>query len=154
MHVSTCLRGPRAPSKACWRRRGRVAACHRRCDLPPGTAATVDAMRPPPVRRRAIATARFLALDLIAAALLLAGVAAAILIWYPARVGLLAAVAVVGLISLSGSIGALRFRRVSEAAQLHRTAERISKLFKVPYVAFGHSHAAGTWPLANGTTYV
>jgi len=132
----------------------RVAAVDARFSLPPGTAATVDAMHARPVMRGTLATARFLALDLIAAGLLLAAIAAAILIWFPARVGLLALVAGAALISLTGYIGALRFRRMSEAAQLHRTAERISELFKVPYVAFGHSHAAGTWPLANGTTYV
>jgi hypothetical protein len=51
-------------------------------------------------------------------------------------------------------IGALRFRHIAEATGLHRTAERIARLFEVPYVIFGHSHAAGTWPLATGATYV
>jgi hypothetical protein len=101
-----------------------------------------------------MAMARFLALDLIAGGVLLGLIAAAVLIWYPARVGLLATVAALAVLGVIAYVGALRFRRVTEAAQLHRTAERLAQLFKVPYVIFGHSHGAGTWPLPGGNAYV
>jgi hypothetical protein len=132
----------------------RVAATDEIYGLAPGTAATVDAMHATPVMRFPIAMARFLALDLIAGTVLLAAVAAAILIWYPARIGLLALVGAAGALGLLGYVGALRFRRVTEGAQLHRTAEQLARLFTVPHVVFGHSHGAGTWPLSNGSTYV
>ena len=132
----------------------RVAATDARCGLAPGTAAAVDAMHAIPVMRYPFAMARFLALDLIAGTLALAMAATAVLIWYPARVGLLALLGALAAVSLIGYVGALRFRRVTEAAQLHRTAERLAQLFKVPYVVFGHSHGAGTWPLPSGSSYV
>ena len=132
----------------------RVAAVDQAFNLPAGTAAKVDAMRAPPVMRDLLATSRFLAIDLIAAGLVLVSAALAIVVWYPARLGLLAGVAGIALISLVTYIGALRFRHISEAAELYRTAERIAAIFNVPYVAFGHSHAAGSWPLRNGATYV
>ena len=59
--------------------------------------------------------------------------------------------AAVGLVAY---VGSLRFQRVSEAAELRRTAEHIARLFQVRYVAFGHTHAAGVWQLPNGSTYV
>jgi UDP-2,3-diacylglucosamine pyrophosphatase LpxH len=132
----------------------RVAAVDERFGLPPGTAAKVDAMHATPVMRRGIATARFLALDLIASGVLVIAAVVAILLWYPGRIGLLAVVGALALLGLVVYVGALRFRRISEAAQLRTTAERISVLFNVRYVVFGHSHAAGTWPLTDTTTYV
>lgn len=132
----------------------RVAATDEHFGLPSGTAATVDAMRSTPVMRFPFAMAQFLAIDLIAGSVALGLAAAAVLIWYPARVGLLALVGAAAAAALIGYIGALRFRRVTEAAQLNRTAGRLAQLFKVPYVIFGHSHGAGTWPLPSGGTYV
>ena len=132
----------------------RVAEMDVRYRLPPGTAAAVDAMHATPVMRFPVAMARFLALDLIAGVVLLLLILAVVVIWYPARVGLLALVLAVGAAALIAYVGALRFRRMTEAAQLHRTAGRLAQLFKVPYVIFGHSHGAGSWPLPNGTAYV
>jgi UDP-2,3-diacylglucosamine pyrophosphatase LpxH len=132
----------------------RVDAVDERFSLPPGTAAAVDAMHATPVMHSFLATAQFLALDLIAGGIVLAAAAAAILIWYPARIGLLAMVAAVAAVGLIIYVGALRFRRVTEGAQLHRTAERLGQLFKVRYVIFGHSHGAGTWPLQGGEAYI
>jgi UDP-2,3-diacylglucosamine pyrophosphatase LpxH len=132
----------------------RVAAFDERFGLPPGTAAQVDAMHATPVMRRPFATARFLALDLIAVAALFVVGAIGILVWAPTRGGLLVALGVLAALGLVAYVGSLRFQRVSEAAELRRTAERIAELFRVRYVAFGHSHAAGTWQLANGSTYV
>jgi UDP-2,3-diacylglucosamine pyrophosphatase LpxH len=132
----------------------RVAATDELFGLPPGTAATVDAMRSTPVMRFPFAMAQFLAIDLLAGSLALALAAAAVLIWYPARIGLLALVGAAAAAGLIGYVGALRFRRVTEAAQLNRTAGRLAQLFKVPYVIFGHSHGAGTWPLPGSGTYV
>ena len=132
----------------------RIAAVDARFGLPSGTAAKVNEMRARPVMRSAMATARFLALDLIATGLILATVLVGLLIWYPARIGLLAMVGAAAVLGLIIYVGALRFRRIAETAQLRHTAERLANLFKVPYVILGHSHAAGTWPVANGTTYV
>ncbi len=133
----------------------RIAAVDEKFGLPAGTAAQVNQMRARPVMRSTLATARFLALDLIASGLVLAATVAAILFWYPARVGLLALVGAVAFLGLIVYVGALRFRRIAEAAQLRLTAERIAELFRVPYVILGHSHAAGSWPVAGGhTTYV
>jgi len=145
---------PHAESAVRTEHERRVAVSDERYGLAPGTAATVDAMHATPVMRYRFAMARFLALDLIAGGLVLALAAAAVLIWYPARVGLLALVAAAAAAGLIAYIGALRFRRVTEAAQLHRTAERLAALFRVPYVVFGHSHGAGTWPMLGGGTYV
>jgi hypothetical protein len=125
-----------------------------RLGLPAGTAAAVDAMHSTPVMRNRLATARFLALDLFAAGAVLVAALVGVLVWSPARTGLLAALGVVGALGLVLYVGSLRFRRVTEAADLHRTAERLAELFKVRYVVFGHSHAAGTWPLGTGGTYV
>jgi UDP-2,3-diacylglucosamine pyrophosphatase LpxH len=132
----------------------RVAAFDERFGLPPGTAAQVDAMRAAPVMRRPFAAARFLALDLFAVGALFILGAIGILIWAPTRGGLLAALGVLAAVGLVAYVGSLRFQRISEAAELRRTAERISELFRVRYVAFGHSHAAGSWQLPNGSTYV
>ena len=132
----------------------RVAETDALFGLPPGTAATVDGMHATPVMRYRLAIARFLALDLIGGGALLFLAALAIVIWFPANIGLLALVGAVAAVGLIGYVGALRFRRVTEGAQLHRTAERLAALFRVPYVVFGHSHGAGTWPLAGGATYV
>jgi UDP-2,3-diacylglucosamine pyrophosphatase LpxH len=132
----------------------RLAAMDGRYGLPPGTAAAVDAMHATPVMRFPLAMARFLALDLIASGATLALIAVAVLIWYPAYIGLLALLGVLAVLGVIGYAGALRFRRIAEAAQLHRTAERIAALFKVPYVVFGHSHSAGNWRLPSGGTYV
>jgi UDP-2,3-diacylglucosamine pyrophosphatase LpxH len=132
----------------------RVAAVDARYGLPRGTATAVDALHATPVMRYPFATARFLALDLIVGALALALAAGAVFVWYPAQIGLLALVGALAAGSSIAYIGALRFRRVSEAAQLHRTAERIAQLFRVPYVVFGHSHGAGKWRLPSGSTYV
>jgi UDP-2,3-diacylglucosamine pyrophosphatase LpxH len=132
----------------------RVAAFDDRYGLSPGTAARVNAMHATPVMRRPLATARFLALDLIAAGLLIVAAAVGVLVWAPTRGGLLASLAVFAAVGLVAYVGSLRFRRVSEAAGLRRTAERIAELFQVRYVAFGHTHAAGTWQLPNGATYV
>ncbi len=130
-----------------------VAATDGVFGLTPGTAAALDALHATPVMRNAIATARFLALDLFAAGGLLIAAAAAILLWYPARVGLLTLVGASALVGLLVYVGALRFRRVTEAAELRRTAERIAGLFQVPYVVLGHSHTAGTWRLRDGRAY-
>jgi UDP-2,3-diacylglucosamine pyrophosphatase LpxH len=132
----------------------RVATFDERYSLPPGTAAKVDAMHATPVMRYPVAMARFLALDLIAGSSVLLAAVAVVLIWYPARAGLLASVGAVALFALIGYVASLRFRRMLESAQLHRTAERIAALFTVPYVIFGHSHGAGTWPLPHDGTYV
>lgn len=132
----------------------RVAATDERFGLPAGTAAAVDALHATPVMRDRLATARFLALDLFAAGGLVAVLAAWIILWYPARVGLLGVLGAAVVLGLVLYAGALRFRHVTEAADLHRSAERIARLFEVPYVIFGHSHTAGTWPLAGGRTYV
>jgi UDP-2,3-diacylglucosamine pyrophosphatase LpxH len=132
----------------------RVAAVDERFGLPPGTAARVDAMHATPVTRSVLATARFMALDLLIVGAALAAAVVAIVIWYPARIGLLAAAGAVAVLGLVTYVGALRFRRIAEAAHLRQTAERIAEIFAVPYVVFGHSHAAGSWPLPDGTTYV
>jgi UDP-2,3-diacylglucosamine pyrophosphatase LpxH len=132
----------------------RIAAVDEKFGLPSGTAAAVNAMRASPVMRSALATARFLALDLIVFGGLLAAAVAGILIWYPARTGLLALVAAATVMGSIIYVGALRFRRIAEAAQLRHTAERIAALFKVQNVIFGHSHAAGTWPLPTGGQYI
>jgi UDP-2,3-diacylglucosamine pyrophosphatase LpxH len=132
----------------------RIAAVDRQYDLPPGTAAAVDALHATPVMRFPLAMARFLALDLIAGSVVLTLLALIVLIWYPARVGLLALVGALAAVALIAYVGALRFRRVMEAAQLNRTAERLAQLFHVPYVVFGHSHGAGTWRLPSGSRYV
>jgi UDP-2,3-diacylglucosamine pyrophosphatase LpxH len=131
----------------------RVAEFDRRFGLEPGTAAAVDLLHAAPVMRNAVATARFLALDLLAAGGLLALLALAVLLLAPARTGLLALLGAVAVILLIVYVGALRFRRVTEAAELHRTAEHIARLFQVPNVVFGHSHAAGAWPIPGGGTY-
>ena len=131
----------------------RVAETDRRYGLPSGTAAAIDAMHATPVMRRTFATARFLALDLVAAGLLLLVLTAIVLIWSPARIGLLALLGAIAGGGLIAYTGALRFRYVTEAAQLHRTAQRIAQLVKVSHVVFGHSHGAGRWPLAGGATY-
>jgi hypothetical protein len=78
----------------------------------------------------------------------------AVAILYPGRAGLLVLAVALAVAGLLIYVGQLRFRRIAEAAQLHRTAERIAELFKVPYVVFGHSHAAGTWRLSSGGEYV
>ena len=129
----------------------RVAAVDERFHLVPGTAATVDAMHRTPVMRNRLATARFLALDLFGTGFVLAAVAAVIVIRYPAHVGVLAVVGAAAVIGLVIYGGALRFAKVTEAAELHRTAERLVALFDVPYVIFGHSHGAGVWPLGSAT---
>jgi UDP-2,3-diacylglucosamine pyrophosphatase LpxH len=132
----------------------RIAAVNDALRLPPGTAEAVNAMHAMPVMRSMIGTARFLALDLIASGVLIVAAVVSILIWYPARTGLLA---LVGAAAVLGAIiygGALRFRRIAEAAQLRRTAERIAELCHVPNVVFGHSHAAGIWPLPSGGQYI
>lgn len=132
----------------------RVATADERFGLPAGTVATLDALRAAPVMRDALATARFLALDLIAGAVLIAALAVFVLIWYPARVGSLVLAGAAALIGLIAYWGALRFRRVTEAAQLLRTAGRIAAILAVPFVVFGHSHEAGKWPLPGGRTYL
>lgn len=132
----------------------RVAAVDARFGLRPGTAAAVDALRAPPVTRSWIATARFLSLDVVAAAVGCALAAAVILIGYPTRLGLLAFVAVVAVFGAIAYAGTLRLRHVTEAAQLRHTAEQLAQLFEVPYIALGHSHAAGMWRLPSGANYV
>ncbi len=132
----------------------RVAETDVRFGLATGTAARVDAMHARPIMRRWLSTARFLALDLFAAGGVVALIAAAIPVWYPASIGLLGVVGAVAALGLVLYIGALRFRRITEAAELHRTAERLAALFHVPFVIFGHSHTAGMWPLATGGRYV
>jgi UDP-2,3-diacylglucosamine pyrophosphatase LpxH len=132
----------------------RVRAMDERYGLAPGTAAAVDAMRATPVMRYPLAMARFLALDLIVGGAAVLAAMAAVLIWYPARAGLLALVAAAAVMGVIAYIGMLRFRRMTESAQLHRTAARLAQLFKVPYVVLGHSHGAGTWSLTGGSTYV
>lgn len=132
----------------------RVAAFEARYALPAGTAAAIDAMHATPVMRYPVAMARFLALDLIAGGIALLAAVAVVLIWFPARAGLLALVGAVALFGVIAYVASLRFRRILESAQLHRTAERIAALFGVPYVIFGHSHGAGTWPLSGGASYV
>jgi len=131
-----------------------MGAINERFRLPAGTAEAVDAMHATPVMRNVLATARFLALDLFAGAGLIALLTAVIMVWYPARTGLLALIAAVAALGLVLYVGALRFRHITDAAELPRTAERLAALFDVPYVVFGHSHTAGTWPLAGGSTYV
>jgi UDP-2,3-diacylglucosamine pyrophosphatase LpxH len=132
----------------------RLTAVDRRFSLTPGTAARIDALHATPVMRRAFATARFLALDLLASATILAAVTLVVLIWFPARAGLLAVIAAIAALGSIVYAGALRFRRMTEVAQLHRTADTIARLFDVPHVVFGHSHSAGIWPLADGRSYV
>ncbi|HVN88007.1 MAG TPA: hypothetical protein VMW17_24460 [Candidatus Binatia bacterium] len=132
----------------------RVAAMDGRLGLRAGTAAAIHAMHAEPVMRNTMATARFLALDLIVAGVLLFVGAFAVLLWYPGRTGLLALLAAAAVIGAISYGGALRFRRIAEAAQLRRTAERIAELCQVPNVVFGHSHAAGVWPLPGGGQYV
>ena len=130
-----------------------VAATDERFGLPPGTAARVHAQHETPVMRSWFATARFLGLDLFAAAVLLVG-SAFFMVWHhSARTvagAVLAAVAALGLVVY---IGALRVRRITEAGKLHRTAGELASLFGVPYVLFGHSHRAGKWPLPGQGSY-
>jgi UDP-2,3-diacylglucosamine pyrophosphatase LpxH len=132
----------------------RVAELDERFGLPPGTAAKVHAMRATQVMRSRLAAARFLALDLFAAAgLLIAGIVY-ILIAYPTRVGLLALVGAAAVVGAILYVGALRFRRVLEYQQLRRVAERLADLFRVDHVVFGHSHEAEVVPLPGDRTYV
>jgi len=112
-------------------------------------------MHATPVMRYRMAIARFLALDLIAGGLLLflaalrdrhlvPGAGRGCSRWSaPSRRW-----------ASSAYVGALRFRRVSEGAQLHRTAEAAAALFNVPYVVFGHSHGAGNLAAPQRRTYV
>ena len=132
----------------------RVAGVDASFGLRPGTAAAVDALHAPPVTRSWIATARFLSLDIMIAAAAFIAATAVILIEYPTRFGLLVLVAVAAVFGVIAYAGALRVRHVTEAAQLRRTAERLAHTFEVPYVALGHSHAAGLWRLPSGATYV
>ena len=132
----------------------RLRQTDERYGLEPGTAAAVDALHQRPVMRSKMATARFLALDLWASGFTLALASLVILVWYPALIGLLGIFAAVGLIGLVIYIGALRFRRVTDMARLNETAQHIADRFRVDYVAFGHSHAAGVWPLRGGAHYV
>ncbi len=132
----------------------RVAALDNQFGFPSGTAAKVDALHAQPVMRRAFATARFLALDLIAIGVVLGLTIAALLIWHPVRAGVPAVLAVAALLGLVLYGGMLRMRRITEAAQLRHTAERLADMLHVQHVIFGHSHAAGTWPLSNGRAYV
>jgi len=132
----------------------RVTAVDERFGLPRGTATAVDAMRARPVMRRRWAAVRFLALDVLATGLGLVVAAIAILVWFPARSAWLVVLGVSALLGLIGYAFALRMRRITEVVGLRRTADRIARLFGVRYVVLGHSHAAGSWALANGTTYV
>ena len=132
----------------------RVAGVDARFGLRPGTAAAVDALHAAPVTRSWIATARFLSLDIMIAAVALLVAASVIVIAYPTRLGLLVLVAATAVFGVIAYAGALRLRHVTEAAQLRHTAERLAQLFEVPYVALGHSHAAGLWRLPSGATYV
>jgi UDP-2,3-diacylglucosamine pyrophosphatase LpxH len=132
----------------------RVAAFDERFGLPPGTAAQVDAMHATPVMRRPFATARFLALDLIAMGALFIIGAVGIVLWAPTRGGLLASLGVLAAVGLVAYVGSLSFKRIYEAAELRHTAERIAELLQVSYVAIGHTHSAGSWQLPNGSTYV
>lgn len=134
--------------------RRRLAETDERFGLEPGTAAAVDALHATPVMRDTLATARFLALDLWAAGGALFLTALVILIWFPARIGLLGVLGALALIGLVIYAGALRFRRVTEAARLHETAQILADRFRVSHVVFGHSHAAGVWPLRDGAHYV
>lgn len=134
--------------------RKRLAETDARFGLPAGTAAAVDALHETPVMRSKLATARFLALDLWASGAGLFLSALVILIWFPAMIGLIGVLAAAGLIGLVIYIGALRFRRVTEAARLHETAQILADRFAVSHVVFGHSHAAGVWPLRDGASYV
>ncbi len=149
--------GPRRPgaeSAVRAEQERRVAAFNQRYDLPPGTAEAVDAMHSTPVMRNRMATARFLAIDLLIGGAVLALAALAIIVFYPARVGLLALLGALAAIALFAYIASIRFGYVTQAAQLQHNAERISTLFRVPHVVFGHSHSAGVWPLENGAHYV
>jgi UDP-2,3-diacylglucosamine pyrophosphatase LpxH len=132
----------------------RLAETDERFGLPAGTAAAIDALHKRPVMRSMLATARFLALDLWASGIALAVAAVVILVWFPAKVGLLALLAALALIGVVIYAGSLRFSRISEAARLHETAQRIADRFQVSHVVFGHSHAAGVWPLRGGASYI
>jgi UDP-2,3-diacylglucosamine pyrophosphatase LpxH len=132
----------------------KVAETDARFGLSPGTAAALDAMHATPIMRSRLATARFLALDLFAGAAVVLAAAVTILVRYQARAALLGAVAAVAGLGLLVYAGALRFRHITEALGLHRTADFVATVMKVRNVVFGHSHRAGTWPLAGGGTYL
>ena len=134
--------------------RRRVAALDDHFGWPPGTAAKADALHADPVMRHALATARFLALDLIGMGVVLALTTAVLLVWHPVRAGVPVVLGTLALLGLVLYVGMLRMRRITEAAQLRHTAEQLADLLHVQHVVFGHSHAAGTWPLSNGRTYV
>jgi UDP-2,3-diacylglucosamine pyrophosphatase LpxH len=147
-------RDPAAEETVRAEQRRRLAQTDERFGLPPGTCAAVDAMHARPVMRAKLATARFLALDLWASSLALVVAALVILVWFPARIGLLGALGAAALLGLVVYVGALRFSRVTEAARLHETAQDLADRFQVSHVVFGHSHAAGIWPLRGGGRYV
>lgn len=132
----------------------RLAETDVRFGLQSGTCKAVDLMHARPVMRSKLATARFLAVDLWISGVALVLASLVILLWYPARIGLLGVVAAVGLLGLVVYVGALRFRRVTEAARLHETAQHLADRFAVSHVVFGHSHAAGVWPLRGDATYI
>jgi UDP-2,3-diacylglucosamine pyrophosphatase LpxH len=132
----------------------RLGETDERFGLPAGTSAAVDAMHETPVMRDKLATARFLALDLWAAGAVLVLAALIILLWFPAKIGLLGVLGAAALFGTIVYVGALRFRKVTEMARLHETAQKLADRFGVSHVVFGHSHAAGVWPLRDGATYV
>lgn len=131
----------------------RLAALDESFGLAPGTSAAADALHQRPVMRSKLATARFLALDLWLAGAGMIIAALVILLWYPARIGLLALVAALGVVGGVIYIGSLRFSRITEMDRLKETAQTLADRFQVPNVVFGHSHAAGVWPLRDGGTY-
>jgi hypothetical protein len=132
----------------------RVSAFEAESGMPQGTAEQIDAMHAPPVMRNRIATARFLALDLWAAGFAFAGAAVVVLAMFSATIAVLAALGALGLIGLLIYMGSIRLAGMTEAADLHKTAERVAELLGVRNVVFGHSHGAGSWPIKGGSTYL
>lgn len=131
----------------------RRAAADQLLGLPPGATARVDAMHARPVMRSRWAAARFLGLDLFAAAAALLFAGAFIAVRYPSQWRWLLVVALLGVLGAVAYGGALRFRRIVEYAQLRGIAERLAELFGVANVVFGHSHKAGSARLPNGSHY-
>jgi len=131
----------------------RLAANDVALGLPPGTSAAVQALHATPVMRRVSAAVRFLGVDLVAAATLLAAAAVGLVVWAPQHLGWLALIGAVAVVGTVLYVGSLRVGRIKEMGALHRIAGRLAALFDVRYVVLGHSHRADALALGDGRTY-
>jgi len=132
----------------------RLAAADAAVGAPPGSTAAIHALHATPLMRSLLATARFLDLDLFAAAGIVLAVLVGVSSATSAGMGALAAAAVLGMFGGLFAVGRNRIRYIFEYGYLSGIAARIAARFGVRYVVLGHSHKAGDWPLSNGSRYV